>query len=748
MKLIDHVLKIRGLIQQAIDNRFSRLGLQEEAMPVETLSDEQQPKRRVLDTIIATHQAAMGNYAEARKEAIKECVFTLFNRLAAVKVMEDRELFPEVIRRRAEHGNLSYSHKMWLEEHPEERTAERMGLKNFLRDKFAELFDDFGIPLFKADHPYAILPTADELDEIITAFNSIELDEQCGENIWKGDDILGWMYENFNAVEKVQLKESGEKIEYDKVFLQSQIYTPQWVVKFLVDNTLGKQYLEMYPDSRFMIDEETGKTKYLIANAPKQQVRHPKENGVLDIKLIDPACGSGNFLIYAFSVFYDMYVDQMENYGADFSLRDIPKLIVEHNLYGVDLDERAVQITQIALFIKAMQMKGRRGKMPTYCNVVSSHFSLPDYETIEATFDMGDAHWDEKQREVIKDIWNDLCNAHKFGSLLRLKEKIEAMMPNQERNLFNDYQIHDFFSFKNQAIEMLRKQVHQWGGEGSNAYSLSLVNDAMTFLDILTTSFDVAVANPPYTDSSDFGPELKEFAEANYKKPMKFNINLYACFIKRCCELTDELGKVGMIHPHTFMFIKTFEDVRKFMIENTHINTMVDFGLDRVNLFGPGVLLDATFYTLDKKDVENTPCVYFNITANLQEKYKKGTLEKAYADYCSGQPNDRVYLLPQDKLKAIKSWPFIYWISDEFREKFSDKAIEDVVDVKGGITTGCNDRFIRYFWEINSMEISKDYAKDKKNGLIIPKVDHIVNGMVIFGLLLIGKIMDMKLSIL
>lgn len=712
MKLIDHVLKIRGLIQQAIDNRFSRLGLQEEAIPVETLSDEQQPKRRVLDTIIATHQAAMGNYAEARKEAIKECVFTLFNRLAAVKVMEDRELFPEVIRRRAEHGNLSYSHKMWLEEHPEERAAERMGLKKFLRDKFAELFDDFGIPLFKADHPYAILPTADELDEIITAFNSIELDEQCGEDIWKGDDILGWMYENFNAVEKVQLKESGEKIEYDKVFLQSQIYTPQWVVKFLVDNTLGKQYLEMYPDSRFMIDEETGKTKYLIANAPKQQVRHLKENGVLDIKLIDPACGSGNFLIYAFSVFYDMYVDQMENYGADFSRRDIPKLIVEHNLYGVDLDERAVQITQIALFIKAMQLKGRRGKMPTYCNVVSSHFSLPDYETIEATFEMGDAHWDEKQREVIKDIWNDLCNAHKFGSLLRLKEKIEAMMPELERNLFNDYQIHDFFSFKNQAIEMLRKQVQLWGGEGSNAYSLSLVNDAMTFLDILTTSFDVAVANPPYTDSSDFGPELKEFAEANYKKPMKFNINLYACFIKRCCELTDELGKVGMIHPHTFMFIKTFEDVRKFMIENTHINTMVDFGLDRVNLFGPGILLDATFYTLDKKDVENTPGVYFNITANLQEKYKKGTLEKAYADYCNGQPNDRVYLLPQDKLKAIKSWPFIYWISDEFREKFKLKTIGEAIKVASGISTGNNDRFIRFWWEVDESSISKDYSND------------------------------------
>ena len=619
--------------------------------------------------------------------------------------MEDRELFPEVIRRRAEHGNLSYSHKMWLEDHPEERSAERMGLKNFLRDKFAELFDDFGIPLFKADHPYAILPTADELDEIITAFNSIELDEQCGEDIWKGDDILGWMYENFNAVEKVQLKESGEKIEYDKVFLQSQIYTPQWVVKFLVDNTLGKQYLEMYPDSRFMIDEETGKTKYLIANAPKQQVRHPKENGVLDIRLIDPACGSGNFLIYAFSVFYDMYVDQMENYGADFSRRDIPKLIVEHNLYGVDLDERAVQITQIALFIKAMQLKGRRGKMPTYCNVVSSHFSLPDYETIEATFEMGDAHWDEKQREVIKDIWNDLCNAHKFGSLLRLKEKIEAMMPKQERNLFNDYQIHDFFSFKNQAIEMLRKQVHQWGGEGSNAYSLSLVNDAMTFLDILTTSFDVAVANPPYTDSSDFGPELKEFAEANYKKPMKFNINLYACFIKRCCELTDELGKVGMIHPMTFMYIKTFEDVRKFILNQTHINLFVEYGLS--NLFG-SVMVDPAFYVLEKDKSEKNDSLFISLdqyTRTPQEKFKKQYCLEALSDIVAGNENKHVYLLPQDKLKAIKSWPFIYWISDEFREKFGSASLEEITFVLQGLVTGDNIRFYRYWWEVN--DISK-----------------------------------------
>ena len=692
MKLIDHVLKIRGLIQQAVVNSFARFGAPE--------------------NIIATHQVAMeGDYDKAKLETVKECVFTLFNRLAALKVMEDRELFPEVIRRRAEHGNLSYSHKMWLEEHPDKRSAERMGLKEFLSDKFQQLFEEYGIPLYKADHPYAVMPTADELDEIITAFNDIEQDEQCGSNIWKSDDILGWMYENFNTVEKVQLKESGEKIEYDKVFLQSQIYTPQWVVKFLVDNTLGKQYLEMYPDSRFMIDEETGKTKYLIANAPKQQVRHPKENGVLDIKLIDPACGSGNFLIYAFSVFYDMYVDQMENYGADFSRRDIPKLIVENNLYGVDLDERAVQLTQIALFIKAMQLKGRRGKMPTYCNVVSSHFTLPAYEKIAATFDMGDSHWDDKQREVLKDIWNDLCNAHKFGSLIRLKEKIEALMPSQEVTLFSEHEIADFFSFRNQALSILRQQVHQWGGEGSNAYSLSLVNDAMTFLDILTTSFDVAVANPPYTDSSDFGPELKEFAEANYKKPMKFNINLYACFIKRCCELTDELGKVGMIHPMTFMYIKTFEDVRKFILNQTHINLFVEYGLS--NLFG-SVMVDPAFYVLEKDKSEKNDSLFVSLdqyTRTPQEKFKKQYCLEALSDIVACNENKHVYLLPQDKLKAIKSWPFIYWISDSIRDLFLRHSIEKESKVITGIKTGNNNGALRYFWEVQDLNKWKTFTK-------------------------------------
>lgn len=716
MKLIDHVLHIRSLIQQAIDNRFSRLGLEasEEKELPENASTGNREKRNRLESIIATHKQALGNdYAEARKETINECTFTLFNRLAALKVMEDRELFPEVIRRRVEHGNLSYAHKQWLEEHTDERNAERMGLKHFLEDKFQELSENYKIPLYSPDYAYAMLPTADELFEIITAFNEIEQDADCGVDIWKGDDILGWLYENFNTVEKLALKDSGDKTEYDKVSLQSQVYTPQWVVKFLVDNTLGKMYLEMYPDSNFIYDEG-GKVKYLIANAPTSQMRHPKK--LEEIKLIDPACGSGNFLIYAFSLFYDLYLNQIDQYDADYSRRDIPKLIVENNLYGVDLDERAVQLTQIALFIKAMQLKGRRGAMPAYTHVVSTHFELPEYNQVEAAFMLG-SDWNGKQQKTIRSIWEDLRSAYKFGSLIRVEEQLDALLPVDSTDMFANQWKADMFDFKHQMITTLRNQVHQWTGEGSNEYSLTKANDAITFLDILSTKFDVAVANPPYTDSADFGVELKEFVGVNYSKPLKFNSNLYACFIKRCCELAGDDGKVGMIHPLSFMYISSYEQVRKYILDNTHISILTELGLGGVF---KNAQIDTAAYILDKSNDISGNGVYINLTKYKNHTNKPQIFLDAYQNYAQGLDDPHVYRLSQTKFKQIKSYPFIYWISDEFRKKFQSKSIDSVVKNSQGMSVSNKEKYQRFFWEVELNNITK-HKNEKRRWVFFSK---------------------------
>ncbi len=706
MKLINHVLDIRRLIQQAFDNRFSRMGLRaKEPVPVEQLAENQQQRRRQLDNIMQSHLSELGDYAQARQATINECVFTLFNRIAAIKVMEAKELFPEIITRRKENAGRSFEHNAWLEDHPEERGAEREGLKHFLTDQFNHLGEH--IPLYRKDYPYALMPTADELNEIIEQFNAVENDPDCGEDVWRGDDILGWLYENFNAVEKESLKQSGEKTEYNKVSLQSQVYTPQWVVKFLVDNTLGKTYLEMFPDSAI-------KEKYQIANAPERQMRHPKD--LLQMRFLDPACGSGNFLIYAFSLFYDLYVDQMENYSRDYSRRDIPKMIVENNLFGVDLDERAAQISQIALFIKARVLGGHRSHWPRYTNVVSTHFFLDDYEKVKDTFDTID-NLDASKRNIMRMIWDDLRNAYKFGSLVRVDETLDKILPNDStHNLFAQQEMEDMFSFKQQFMGQLRQKVNELGELGSNPYTLAKTNDAISFLEIIAHKYDVVVANPPYTDSADYGAELKAFVEENYRKPMKFNTNLYACFIKRCCELAGDDGKVGMVNPPTFMYIKTFEDLRKYMLTETHISLFVEWGY--LGMFSSFARVDSAMFVLDKdKRKEDSTFIKLN---DLYEMKRKDVLFKAYNDLLNGQPNDRVYTLPQSKLKGIKSYPFIYWISDEFRKKFGGKTLEDVAKNAQGMSVSNGEKYQRFFWEIDNKTI-KSNLKDSKRWVFFTK---------------------------
>ena len=704
MQLLDHVLGIRLLIHRAFSGKMERIGITLSQYEERSgLTEEDAALRQRIIDINNTHlKEKFGDYKAAREYTLKQCVFTLFNRLAAIKLMEQKQLFPEVIKQRAENGGLSAAHQMWLEEHPEGRRLERDGLLPFIEDKFHDMAE-LNFLLYQDSYPYAMMPTADELHEIIGAFNDIENDPDCADS-WQKDDILGWLYENFNSAEKVEFKDSGEKTEYDKVSLQSQVYTPSWVVKFLVDNSLGKLYLEMFPDSELDKPNMDGHRRYKVANRPLEQCRTPKD--MRELKVIDPACGSGNFLLYAFSLLYDMYIEQAERYGRDYNRRDIPALIVENNLYGVDLDERAVQLAQIGLLIKARETGGRRARMPKYTHVVCSNFYLPTYDEVRPQFGY-DASWNKHLEEKAQKIWTDLADAHKFGSLIRVEEQLEELLPSshqdEQPSLFGAFEQIDLFNEGYKLRQQLHNLVNEYGQKHNNPYTLLKMNEAMTFLDIISKEYDTVVANPPYTDSGDFGLELKSFVEENYRRPLKFNSNLYACFIKRCCELAGAYGKVGMIHPHTFMFIKTFEDVRKFMLNHTHINVMVDYGLDRVNLFGPGILLDATFYTLDMNAKDKTPGVYFNITAGQQEKFKKNSLAKAFSNFVNGQSNDRIYTLPQEKLKGIKSYPFIYWISDEFREKFAEYPLSKEASVISGFKTGKNEGALRFWWEVKDI---------------------------------------------
>ena len=705
MKLAEHVDTIRNLIHKSFVNYFARLGITANRQTdMDKIPAEQRAKREKLDRIIENHIGETGSFVAAYEKALDEYTFTLFNRIAAVKVMEAHMLFPEIITKRPEQGNRSFSHKAWLEQNRGMANEELEGIREFIKYEFNNLGEK--IPLFHKDYHYALLPYVIELNDIIEAFNEVEKDRNIDRTIWQSDDILGWLYESYNSAKKQAHKAGKQKTEYDKVSLQSQVYTPRWVVKFLVDNSLGKLYLEMFPDSEI-------KAKYRIANAPDTRVRDEKP--LPEIKIIDPATGSGNFLYYAFDLFHDLYMDQIDNYGADYDEDDIAKLIIENNLHGIDLDDRAVQIAQLGLYIIAMR-KNRNVKIEKF-NVVSSDFFLPEYDEVKGIFD--EERLDIETKDLIKDIWSDLRMAYKFGSLVKIEEKVNQKIDNvKERAKKTSFGLEGLLEKwekrKETVIPQLHQAVDKYAVETGNDFIGVKTRDALTYLMVLTTKYDVAVANPPYTDSSDFGPELKLFVENNYKIPHKFHTNLYASFIKRCVELANDNGKIAMIHPRTFMFIKTFEGVRKYILNKLHINLFIDYSLS--NLFG-SIMVDPAFYVLEKGITTSERSWFVSLdqyTRTPQEKFKKDYTLTALENYISDNDDSNNYVLKQSKLKIVKSWPFIYWISDRLRAIFQKDSLASFGHVAEGLTTANNNKFLRYWWEVDSNHLSLNFQIDKK----------------------------------
>lgn len=705
MKLSEHVDKLRTQIEAAFDKQFARLGIgATQQIDLDKLPSELHKKRQRFEEMLENHVGETGCYKNAREKLLDELTFTLFNRIAAVKVMESASLFPPVIIKQPEHGDRSFGHKAWLEMRPDMRNEELEGIREYIKHAFNELGET--LPLYSKEYSYALLPDAISLNEIIDVFNAVEKDSQVEDGIWLSDDILGWLYESYNNAKKQAFKDSDTKTEYDKVSLQSQVYTPRWVVKFLVENSLGKLYLEMYPDSEI-------KKKYKIANVPKVQERKPKP--LREIKLIDPASGSGNFLLYAFDLFYELYLDQIENYGADYDEENIPKLIIENNIHGIDIDDRAVQLAQLGLYIKARKKCGSIGNLKF--NVVSSDFFLPDYEETRHIFE-ADTNLDRNQKELIADIWNDLKYAYKFGSLIYLEQQLKARLKELEAkqnrdqmDVFVDAEIKEHKDFASTFFNNLNTAVEQYSYIQSNTFLARKTRDAIIFLELLITEYDIATTNPPYTDSSDFGPELKEFIEDNYKKTYKFHTNLYAAFIKRCYDLIEDTGFVAMVHPPTFMYIKTFEDLRKFIIERTHINFFVEWGY--LGMFNPSARVDSALYILEKNTKKKDDAAFIKLN-HLYETKRYDALFEAYEEFLKGKSHAQLYIIPQSKLKIIKSWPFIYWISDEFREKFGAHDLEDVQHVAQGLVTGLNERFCRLWWEVDKSCITHGDTRDKK----------------------------------
>ncbi len=678
MKLEESVENIREKIANAFDKSLSKMGLSpNRQLSIDKLDPELQIERKRMADILNNLQGETGNYSSARDKLLEELSFTLFNRIAGIKVIEANQLQPEVITCRASHADRSFGHKLWLEQNPNKRNLPLEGLREYIRYAFNQLSDK--IQLYSSDYLYDLLPEVYDLKEIIIEFNKI------AEQDWQSDDIMGWLYESYNRKKRESFKNRDEKIEYNWVSVTSQIYTPRWVVEFILNNSLGKLWMEMHPESKLKEDHD-------IANIPDKPI--VKTKPVTELKVIDPAVGSGNFLLYAFDLFYEMYEE--EKHAKD----DIPQLIIENNLYGIDLDDRAVQIAQLGLYIKALK-KNKNIKI-SKMNIVSSDFYLPEYATVEKLFN--ELIKGPETINLLKEIWEDLRMAHKYGSLIRIEEKIKyittklrssgqgILWADKELLLWDEWKVKVF----TKIIETLQK--YSKNNNGSIKFFKTKTQDSMLFAEIISNKYDIAVANPPYTDSGSYGKELKSFITKNYKKPLSFYSNLYAVFLKRCSEFINENGKIGMIHPPTFMYLKSFEDARKYILGKFHIHIFIEWGY--LGIFTPTARVDSAIYILEREKNYNRS-IFIKLN-DLYETKRKESLFNAFSSYLKKENHKLLFIIDQSKLKNIEHHPFVYWISDNIRKLFNVDPLEKYFDISEGLKTAKNIKYLRYYWEINN----------------------------------------------
>ncbi len=771
------VLKLRHLLEDDLAIQLKRYGFAGERwLPVERLphihrDDAATRDYYRLQAALEQHLRRIGAEPETAKPAqraeavdwfVREVAFTHLNRLAALKVLEVRGLIPEIITAREAYGGRSRAHYDYRNAHPQAAAASDDGLPDALRHACRQVYTEFKF-LFDVGDPAenrlppadAILwpsyPTLKQCLDLINALDAAAARAEAEATLWAEDEIIGWLYQFYNAEHKEAVRKRGRPRRPAEVAVINQFFTPRWIVKFLVDNTLGRLWLEMHPDSARVRE----KCDYLVPEVVEDKVTGGQGEGVTggqgdrgaftldaaspvnnadaparreakpvtEIRLIDPACGTMHFGHYAFEVFQAMYQDSLAHAWPLFSPSsgskergpggevDIPVLILRHNLYGVDIDLRAVQLAALSLFIKAKTAD--RAAHITQLNLVVADAVLPrDGARTAFLAQYGD---NRKVQEAVRQVLAEMENVAEVGSLLRVEERLRALLREADapvEGLDPDRQraLPGFGGPQMRLYEATGAAPEEWGAH----YTLArLLDDLRAFaaralrthdlnaqlfaheaektvhlLDVFLNDYDVVVMNPPYGRSTDA-------ASKYYRKAFPFTYNdLYASFFDRAVDLAVN-GYTGAITSRTFMYHLTFQDLReKILLKTCTIVSVLDLGF--------GILDDALVETCasvirnhPRRDRERS--VFIRLTSS-EDKFRdfESVARSGYVDA------DSVFAVSQNYLNALPKSRFSYWASESLLRHFKEfPELQPTLGVvKTGLQTSDDERFIRCFWEI------------------------------------------------
>ena len=460
-------------------------------------------------------------------------------------------------------------------------------------------------------------------------------------------EVIGWLYQFYISERKDEVFagfKKNKKAGATEIPAATQLFTPHWIVRYLVENSLGRLWMLNRPSSRL-----ADQMDYYIAPVDEEtdflKIAKPEE-----LKVIDPACGSGHMLTYAFDLLYAIYEE--DGYAPS----EIPGLILAYNLYGTEIDPRAGALAAFALTMKA------RAKQRTFFNkqvepniCVIDPISFGPQELDFLVTRGGDRH-----DEVA--FWNQFKNADTFGSLIRPDRGLTARLLRH--------------------IEVLDD-----GGDIYLADALDWANRVAEQADLLSQRYAVVIANPPYMGRGAMSDDLARFADTEYPQSKS---DLFAMFIERCRGLTDDLGITAMVTMQSWMFLPSLRSLRVNVLDEGDLASLAHIGAKGFDSIGGEVVQTCAFILWNRKPVASR-CVWLRLVDGASEAAKAAIV-------LSGGSR---YELAQEHLLKLPNAAMAYWLSDAVRAAYeSGVSVADLVVSDGQTKTGDNDRFLRCWWEI------------------------------------------------
>lgn len=655
-------------------------------------------QRNSLVSAIKAKAEELNNYKAAFEYIVEEVAYTWFNRMIAIRFMEVNGYLPirvlssESGKNEPDIVTTPFDAGLEFTDEESSRIYEFRD-NNKPEDLFRMLFirecnhlHDILPELFEATNDYTeLLLSLSYTDKDGVVYHLVNDIPEDDFNIEKEGqvEIIGWMYQYYNTEPKDKVfaaLKKNVKITKENIPAATQLFTPHWIVRYMVENSLGRLWIEGHPDA----DLRNGWEYYLDEAEQEPQVQAQleeirtgyREISPEDIRIIDPCMGSGHILVYAFDVLMQIYSAQ------GYSERDAAKLIVEKNLWGLDIDRRAYQLAYFAVMMKARQYNRRI----LTSGIKPNLFVIDDNRALTPDIIAYIANGDSKMAADLRSISNDLTNAREYGSIINVQpvdfngliERIGIISESDELNL----------------IAMENKRI-------ACEKILPLVKQAQA----LAQKYDVVCTNPPYMGTSSFPAPLNRKKEDDKYKPLNLTeyiaknysdskSDLFAVFIERCRNLIKQNGYQAMITQHAWMFLSSYEKLREKLMLSTTVN-MAHLGARAFDEIGGEVVQTTAFVNYNSHIAE-----YKGTYARLVDIVGENEKKEAFLS-CGYR-----HTAKQENFSKIPGAPIAYWVSENATRTFNNIKMKEYVSLKQGASTGDDDTYVRYWTEITYNDFS------------------------------------------